>query len=287
MSSAAIVVDGISYAYDGRRAVDDVGFTVERGETLGFLGPNGAGKSTTIKMLTGRLRPQTGTVTILDMPMPSQAPKIQARMGVAFEEKNLYTNMTAKENLVFFGRLFGVSGIDADGLLDRVDLLGKGDDRVAEFSKGMKQRLMIARVLINTPDVLLLDEPTDGLDPVSAQAIRHVIQEEAKRGAAILLTTHDMAEADKLSDRVAFIDDGHLLVIDTPENLKLTYGTRSVRVRSRDDGQIVETVIPLDEQGADERIRQAVAAHELLTIHTQEATLEDIFIHFAGRGLEA
>jgi ABC-2 type transport system ATP-binding protein len=287
MSSAAIVVDGISYAYDGRRAVDDVGFTVERGETLGFLGPNGAGKSTTIKMLTGRLRPQTGTVTILDMPMPSQAPKIQARMGVAFEEKNLYTNMTAKENLVFFGRLFGVSGIDADGLLDRVDLPGKGDDRVAEFSKGMKQRLMIARVLINTPDVLLLDEPTDGLDPVSAQAIRHVIQEEAKRGAAILLTTHDMAEADKLSDRVAFIDDGHLLVIDTPENLKLTYGTRSVRVRSRDDGQIVETVIPLDEQGADERIRQAVAAHELLTIHTQEATLEDIFIHFAGRGLEA
>jgi ABC-2 type transport system ATP-binding protein len=287
MNSAAIVVDGISYAYDGRPAVDEVGFTVARGETLGFLGPNGAGKSTTIKMLTGRLRPETGTITILGMPMPSQASKIQARMGVAFEEKNLYSNMSARENLVFFGRLFGVSDLDPDALLDRVDLADRGNDRVAEFSKGMKQRLMIARVLINTPDVLLLDEPTDGLDPVSSQAIRHVIQEEADRGAAILLTTHDMAEADKLSNRVAFIDDGRVLVTDTPENLKLTYGNRSVRIRARNDGQIIETVVLLDEPGADERIRQAVAAHELLTIHTQEATLEDIFIHFAGRGLDA
>jgi len=264
-----------------------VEFTVAKGETLGFLGPNGAGKSTTIKMLTGRLRPETGSIDILGMPMPSQASKIQARMGVAFEEKNLYSNMSARENLVFFGRLFGVPDLDPDALLARVDLADRGGDRVAEFSKGMKQRLMIARVLINTPDVMLLDEPTDGLDPVSSQSIRQVIREEAERGAAILLTTHDMAEADKLSDRVAFIDEGRVLVTDTPENLKLTYGNRSVRVRARDDGQIVETVIPLDEPGADERIRQAVAAHELLTIHTQEATLEDIFIHFAGRGLDA
>ena len=130
MNSAAIVVDGISYAYDGRPAVDEVGFTVARGETLGFLGPNGAGKSTTIKMLTGRLRPETGTITILGMPMPSQASKIQARMGVAFEEKNLYSNMSARENLVFFGRLFGVSDLDPDALLDRVDLADRGNDRV-------------------------------------------------------------------------------------------------------------------------------------------------------------
>lgn len=287
MTDAAIKVEDISYAYDGRLAVDDVGFTVARGEILGFLGPNGAGKSTTIKMLTGRLRPRKGTITILGMPMPSQASQIQAHMGVAFEEKNLYSNMSAVENLVFFGRLFGVTDIDTQALLDRVDLSDRANDRVAEFSKGMKQRLMIARVLINTPDVLFLDEPTDGLDPVSSQAIRHVIREEAKRGAAVLLTTHDMAEADKLSDRVAFIDEGRVLVTDTPENLKLTYGARSVRIRARHDGAVVETVIPLDEPGADERIRHAVADRELLTIHTQEATLEDIFIHFAGRGLDA
>jgi ABC-2 type transport system ATP-binding protein len=287
MSEPAIQVEGISYAYDGQRAVDDVGFTVEEGEILGFLGPNGAGKSTTIKMLTGQLRPQAGTITILGMSMPSDATSIQARIGVAFEEKNLYTNMSAKENLVFFGRLFGVHDLDPDALLRRVDLANRSDDRVAEFSKGMKQRLMIARVLINAPDVLFLDEPTDGLDPVSAQAIRQVVLEEARRGAAILLTTHDMAEADKLSDRVAFLNEGHVLVTDTPENLKLTYGNRSVRIRARHDGGVVETVIPLDEPGADERIRQAVAAQDLLTIHTQEATLEDIFIHFAGRGLDA
>lgn len=287
MSEPAIQVEGISYSYDGQPAVDDIGFTVAPGEILGFLGPNGAGKSTTIKMLTGQLKPQTGTITILGMNMPARATEIQASIGVAFEEKNLYSNMSAKENLIFFGRLFGIGKLDADSLLRRVDLADRGGDRVAEFSKGMKQRLMIARVLINTPDVLFLDEPTDGLDPVSSQSIRQVIQEEALRGAAVLLTTHDMAEADKLSDRVAFIDEGHILVTDTPENLKQTYGRRSVRIRARRDDEVVETVIPLDDQDAGERIRQAVAQPDLLTIHTEEATLEDIFIHFAGKRLEA
>ena len=287
MSEPAIRVEGISYSYDGHLAVDDIGFTVAPGEILGFLGPNGAGKSTTIKMLTGQLKPQAGTITILGMNMPAQATVIQARIGVAFEEKNLYGNMSARENLIFFGRLFGIANLDPDSLLRRVGLADRAADRVAEFSKGMKQRLMIARVLINTPDVLFLDEPTDGLDPVSSQSIRQVIREEALRGAAVLLTTHDMVEADKLSDRVAFIDEGRVLVTDTPENLKQTYGRRSVKIRARRDGEVVETVIPLDDQDADERIRQAVAQRNLLTIHTEEATLEDIFIHFAGRGLEA
>ncbi len=284
--SPAIQVEGISYSYDGQLAVDDIDFAVARGEILGLLGPNGAGKSTTIKMLTGQLKPQQGAISILGMPMPAQAAEIQARIGVAFEEKNLYSNMSARENLIFFGRLFGISDLDTDALLRRVDLIDRADDRVSEFSKGMKQRLMIARVLINTPDVLFLDEPTDGLDPVSSQSIRQVIQQEAQRGAAVLLTTHDMAEADKLSDRVAFIHEGHVLIIDTPENLKLTYGRRSVKIRARRDGEVVETVVPLDESDSDERVRQAVAERDLLTIHTEEATLEDIFIHFAGRGLD-
>ncbi|NIA25786.1 MAG: ATP-binding cassette domain-containing protein [Gammaproteobacteria bacterium] len=285
MSEPAIQVEGISYSYDGQLAVDDVSFTVAPGETLGFLGPNGAGKSTTIKMLTGQLKPLSGTITILGMSMPAQATQIQARIGVAFEEKNLYGNMSAKENLIFFGRLFGIANLDPDPLLRRVDLADRADDRVAEFSKGMKQRLMIARALINTPDVLFLDEPTDGLDPVSSQSIRQVIEQESLRGAAVLLTTHDMAEADRLSDRVAFIDEGHVLVTDAPENLKQIYGRRSVKIRARKDGEVVETVIPLDDQDADERIRRALAQRDLLTIHTEEATLEDIFIHFAGRRL--
>lgn len=288
MADPAIEVRNVRFAYgDEVLAVDGVSFAVGKGEILGFLGPNGAGKSTTIKLLTGQLKPQDGTITVLDMAMPAQATDIQARIGVCFEEKNLYLNMSAQENLAFFARLFGRKVFDAAPLLRRVGLGDRMGERVASFSKGLRQRLMIARALINDPEVLFLDEPTEGLDPVSAQAIRQVIVEEAERGAAILLTTHDMMEADKLSDRVAFINEGHLLVTDTPENLKLAHGRRAVRVRARRGEEMQETVIPLDEAGAEDRIRDAVAVEGLATIHTEEATLEDIFIEFAGRGLDA
>lgn len=287
MTTTAIKVNGVSFAYGDTQAVDDISFEVATGETLGFLGPNGAGKSTTIKMLTGLITPDSGSITVLGMPMDTDAIDIQARIGVCFEEKNLYANMTAKENLVFYSRLFGIKGFDAMPLLRRVDLVDRADDRVSSFSKGMRQRLMMARCLVNQPDVLFLDEPTDGLDPVSSQAIRAVIQEESARGAAVLLTTHDMLEADKLSNRVAFINEGKLLVLDTPENLKLEHGQRAVRVRSRAGDQVSETVIPLDEAGAGDRIKDAVGAGGLMTIHTEEATLEDIFIKFAGRALDA
>jgi ABC-2 type transport system ATP-binding protein len=135
--------------------------------------------------------------------------------------------------------------------------------------------------------VLFLDEPTDGLDPVSARAIRELIRAEAARGVAVLLTTHDMHEADALSDRVAFINQGKLLTVDTPENLKLRHGQRTVRIRYRDDGGTAERSIDLDEPGAEERVRDAVSQDGLITIHTEEATLEDIFVLLAGRGLDA
>lgn len=285
MTEPAIRVDGLRYAYGSTTAVDDVSFTVAPGEILGFLGPNGAGKSTTIKMMTGLLDPQAGAITVLGMSMPDEKEAIQGEIGVCFEEKNLYLNMTGRENLLFFARLFGIKGLDPDSLLRRVDLFDRADDRAADYSKGMRQRLMVARSLVNQPQVLFLDEPTDGLDPVSSLAIRRIIQEEADRGAAVVLTTHDMLEADKLSDRVAFIHEGRILAIEAPETLKLAHGTRSVRVRSQHGAEIKEAVIPLDGEGADDEIRRAVGAEGLLTIHTEEATLEDIFIEFAGRGL--
>jgi len=139
---------------------------------------------------------------------------------------------------------------------------------------------------VNTPKVLFLDEPTDGLDPVSSQAIRRLIQQEAERGAAVLLTTHDMNEADELSDRVAFINEGKLYAVDTPEDLKLKHGKRSVRVRTRDGAGVSEQTVSLDEAGAGEALRAAVGSPGLMTIHTEEATLEDIFIEMTGRGLE-
>jgi ABC-2 type transport system ATP-binding protein len=206
-------------------------------------------------------------------------------MGVCFEEKNHYVRRSGRENLAFFAKLYGIQNLDIDGLLETVDLADRGDDRVATYSKGMRQRLMIARAISNKPDVLFFDEPTDGLDPVSAQSIRRVIRNEATRGAAVLLTTHDMMEADQMSDRVSFINEGRVLVTETPENLKLAYGQRSVRVRTRNSQGVDEVVIPMDEEGAGERLKDLVTG-DVMTIHTEEATLEDIFIQMAGRGLE-
>ncbi len=285
MTGPAIDVKNISYSYKEQKAVDDISFSVAPGEILGFLGPNGAGKSTTIKMLTGQMPPQSGSIEILGQDITRERTAVQGEIGVCFEEKNLYLNMSARENLAFFADLFGLKNVDTTELLRRVDLADRADDRPKDFSKGMRQRLMIARTLINTPKVLFLDEPTDGLDPASALAIRDLIKTEAARGAAVLLTTHDMVEADQLSDRVAFINEGKMVALDTPDNLKLSHGKRSVRMRIKEDGQVREEVVELDESGAGDRLKTAVGAQGLMTIHTEEATLETIFIELTGRGL--
>jgi ABC-2 type transport system ATP-binding protein len=288
VTAPAIEVDAISYSYGDTLAVDDVSLRVASGEIFGLLGPNGAGKSTTVKMLTGQLKPSKGSIRILGFDAGVDNGKIQARIGVCFEEKNLYTAMTGVENLKFFASLFGIKPLDPIALLERVDLASRGDDRVADYSKGMRQRLMMARALVNEPDILFLDEPTDGLDPVSARTIQAIIREEASRGAAVLLTTHDMHEADTLSDRVAFINQGSILAMDAPEAFKLQHGQRTVRIRARSDaGEIEELVIPLEGPDAADKVQRAVAELDLLTIHTEEATLEDVFVAYAGRGLDA
>ncbi len=283
--AAAIEVDGLCYSYGDLEAVKDVSFGVRPGEILGFLGPNGAGKSTTIKMLTGQLTPKGGTARILGREIGHDDPEIQARIGVCFEEKNLYLNMTALENLDFHASLFGIKRPDSMEILRRVGLADRAKDRVSTFSKGMRQRMMISRAFINQPSILFLDEPTDGLDPVTSAAIRTTIKQEAERGAAVLLTTHDMFEADALSDRVAFINEGRIVAIDTSENLKLKYGKRSVKIRLRDGEGVREEHIPLDSDDTSGRLAELAASPDLLTIHTEEATLEAIFIELTGRGL--
>lgn len=285
-TAPAIEVDGLSFYYGDLKAVDGISFDVQPGEILGFLGPNGAGKSTTIKMLTGQLHPKGGSARILGREIGHDDPEIQSRIGVCFEEKNLYLNMTALENLNFYASLFGIKNPDSLEVLRRVGLADRAKDRVSDFSKGMRQRMMISRAFINRPDVLFLDEPTDGLDPVTSAFIRKTIKEEAERGAAILLTTHDMFEADELSDRVAFINEGRIVALDTAENLKLKYGTRSVKARLRDGEEVREEHVPLDSDGASARIAELASSPDLMTIHTEEATLEAIFIELTGRGLE-
>jgi ABC-type multidrug transport system ATPase subunit len=285
MAEVAISVEGARFSYGEREVLKGVTFEVARGEVLGFLGPNGAGKSTTIRMLTGQLRPSAGQVRVLGRDVGQERSVVMARVGVSFEEKNLYPSMTGEENLRFFGRLYGVAHPDVRSLLALVGLETRGGDMVAGYSKGMRQRLMIARALVHDPDVLLLDEPTDGLDPVSAQAVRDVIRARVAAGNAVLLTTHDMHEADELSNRVAFINEGEIYALDTPERLKLAHGSRSVRLRMRDGDGVREESVPLDGAAAGEAVAALMASGEVITIHTAEATLEEVFIRMTGRGL--
>ena len=286
MDTPAIQAENISYAYNDHQAVKGISFQVAPGEIMGFLGPNGAGKSTTIRILTGQISPKSGNAMILGMDVTGDDPRIQARIGVCFEEKNLYSNMTGMENLAFFAALFGLKSDRIPALLDRVGLRDKGHDRVKHYSKGMQQRLMVARSLVNSPEVLFLDEPTDGLDPVSSKTIRTIIREEAGKGTAVLLTTHNMHEADELCDRVVFLNEGRIHALDSPENLKLRFGQRSVKVRYGRDGSVRVHLVPLDREDTGELLQQAVAMEGLISIHTQEATLEDIFIQMTGRGLQ-
>jgi ABC-2 type transport system ATP-binding protein len=216
-----------------------------------------------------------------------QKPKdVQAKIGVCFERTNLYEQMNGRENLVLFARLFGISNFEPDALLKRVGLDGRGKDKVGTYSKGMKQRLMVARSLVNQPQILFLDEPTEGLDPTSADNIRHIILAERERGAAVFLTTHDMLEADRICDRVAFINQGKIAALDTPHNLKQKHGKRLLIAQVADEnGDLQSREIILDSPETPADVQALFENERVITIHSEEASLEDIFIELTGRGL--
>jgi ABC-2 type transport system ATP-binding protein len=194
--------------------------------------------------------------------------------------------MSGIENLKLFANLFGVRDFDAEALIKRVGLDGRGKDKVESYSKGMKQRLMVARALVNQPKILFLDEPTEGLDPTSSQAIRNLILEERERGATIFLTTHDMHEADLLCDRVAFIDQGKIVALDTPRNLKQQHGKRMMRVEvATPDGGLETREIILDRPETPGEVEALFKGENVVTVHSEEATLEDIFIRITGKEL--
>lgn len=281
----AIEAENLMYAYGDITAVDGISFELHEGEILGFLGPNGAGKTTTINMLTGQLKPQKGRATLLGMDITKEALEIKKNIGVCFEHNNLYEKMSALENLKLFAKLFGLKSFDGMALLRRVGLAGREKDKVETYSKGMKQRLMVARAIVSEPKILFLDEPTSGLDPNSAADIRSIILEEKKRGAAVFLTTHDMNEADKLSDRVAFINNGTIVSLDTPHNLKQQYGQRSFHVTYEKNGVLMERHIEMNRESSPEEIKKLLSEENVVTLHSEEASLESIFIRLTGRGL--
>lgn len=286
MGEKSITVENLTYRYGEILAVDHINFEVGSGEILGFLGPNGAGKTTTVKMLTGQLRPAEGKAVLLGYDVARQTGKVKAHIGVCFEQTNLYEQMSALENLSLFAHLFDINGFDGFAMLKRVGLAGREKDKVSNYSKGMKQRLMVARSLVNRPQIIFMDEPTAGLDPVSSEAIGNIIQEERQRGATVFLTTHDMWEADKLCDRVAFMNQGKIAALDTPRSLKQLYGKRSLVAEvAAADGGVEKKEISMDREDTAGAVARLFSQDKIITLHSEEATLEDIFIMVTGRRL--
>jgi ABC-2 type transport system ATP-binding protein len=277
-----IDVRNLSRHFGDVRAVDDVSFTVNRGEIFSFLGNNGAGKTTTIRMLTGRTLPTSGSATIAGMDVVQQRDEILPIINVVPEDQNLYERLTGRANLELFADLYAVPRQRVDELLERVDLVEASSRATKTYSSGMKQRLLIARALINSPQLLFLDEPTRGLDPASAKELRDMITELSQTGTTVFLTTHLMEEADDLSHRVAFITNGRLVAMDSPRELKLRYGERTADVLLDDRS---EHEIRLDDPEAARRLNEWMEAGRVMSIHSREGSLEDVFIAIAGRPL--
>ena len=280
-----ITVENLSFSYTRNPFLHDVNFAVPDGQILGFLGPSGAGKSTLQKILIGMLQGYGGSVTVDGREVKAQGKSLYERIGVVFEFPTLYEKLTARQNLAFFGSLYAQTPRDAQALLAAVGLGPSADQRVSEFSKGMKTRLNFIKSLLQDPKYLFLDEPTSGLDPTNAQVIKEMILAEKAMGKTVLLTTHNMQDAAELCDRVAFLVDGELRALDTPRNFTLRNGGRTVSYTYR-EGEAEQTgESDLLHTGADALLARLVAENRLTTIHSHEQTLGDVFMDVTGRVL--
>lgn len=284
---AVIDVHAFGFTYPGaqRPAVRGVSFTVESREIFGFLGPSGAGKSTTQNVLIRLLDGYEGDIRVFDRDLRAWDRNYYRRIGVAFEAPNHYLKLSALENLRLFAGLHGGHTESPENLLRRVGLHEDGNKLVAEYSKGMRGRLTLARALLHRPELLFLDEPTAGLDPVNARLVRHVIREVREAGATIFLTTHDMVTADELCDRVAFLVEGAIAALDSPRALRLAHGRRRVRLEMTRDGTRAAREFPLDGLADNPEFLSMLRSGDIETMHTLETTLEEVFVQVTGRAL--
>lgn len=272
-----------SYGKD-KQALKGLDFTIEDGEIFGFLGPNGSGKSTTQKILTGILKGHGGEVYLFGQNIKSiRSQTFFQKIGVLFEFPYLYANLSAVDNLKYFSSFYPQEQVrDIGELLEMLefkkDFLKKP---VSSYSKGMRQRVSMARALVSNPRLLFLDEPTSGLDPAGAVLFRKIIEEERRKGTTVFLTTHNMLDADLLCDRVAFITNGEIVAVDTPEGLKARNSNHRVAVKYRCGENVEERVI----EAAELKRGISFPCDELIQIHSQEPTLEDVFIRYTGKGL--
>lgn len=292
------------------KALAGVSLRVEEGEVHGLLGPNGAGKTTLVKVLSTLLLPTAGRASVLGYDVVEEAPRVRSLIGLVFGgERGLYPRLTARQNLHYFGSLYGLDGSQVAGrceeVLERLGLATRAGDRVESFSRGMKQRLHLARGLIGGQPVLFLDEPTIGLDPVAAHEFRRLIQELTKEGKTILLATHDMTEAETLCSRVSLIDRGRHLATETPAALGSLVGRRPPRVLAEGMSEALvqeltelegvaslslegdKTEITLDDAALLPTVLQKLASGGVVSLRAMPPTLEDIYLELIGeRGLE-
>ena len=284
-----IEVRDLHRSFGTREAVAGISFSVPRGEIFGLLGPNGAGKSTTIRMLTGQIDPTKGSAKVAGCDVVKERPRLKSRVGVVFDEPNLYERLTARLNLDFCCWLYGVSESRVDEVLDLAGLRERAGEPVSGFSNGMKQRLVIARALLHHPQVLFLDEPSRGLDPIATEELHQTIARLSSEGMTMLLTTQVMEEADQLCGHVAFLIQGRIVANDTPLNLKLSHGQRKLVVTLEQPASqpgaaptYTERTLSMDAPADQAKLEQWMAQGRVKAVHSREATLEDIFMSLAG-----
>jgi len=274
-----------TYPKNHEETIKGISFSISQGEIFGFLGPSGAGKSTTQKILIRLLNHDQGTITFDGKDIRSYGHAFYEDIGVSFEMPVHFSKMTAMENINFFLKLYK-NNADVEALMRRVGLWEDRDKMVGEYSKGMKIRLNVVRALLNNPKMLFLDEPTNGLDPTNAMILKDMIREFRDNGGTVFLTSHIMSDVDQLCDRVAFVVDGQIKETDSPRNLKLKYGKRTMRLEYLEKGDTVVREFPMDGIGQNDDFLTLLKTKEIETLHSGETTLEDIFIHVTGVGLK-
>ena len=280
-----IEVKNLTFSYrKDKQALHGLNFTVEDGEIFGFLGPNGSGKSTTQKILTGILKGHGGKVSLFGQDISAaHGQEFFQKIGVLFEFPYLYANLSAVDNLNYFASFYPrEQRRDVGELLDALELKPEFWKKpVSSYSKGMRQRVSMARALVSNPRLLFLDEPTSGLDPSGAVLFRKIIEQERQKGTTVFVTTHNMVDADLLCDRVAFIAGGNIVALDTPGRLKEKNSRRRVAIDYLYQGRRETKTI----EAPDLEAGIPFAHDEIISIHSQEPTLEDMFIQYTGRGL--
>lgn len=273
-----------TYPKNKEETIKGLSFEIQQGEIFGFLGPSGAGKSTTQKILIKLLETYDGLISYNGKNIAELDDSFFEDIGVSFEMPIHFSKMTAMENVNFFLKLYKKNN-NVENLMKRLGLWEDRDKMVSEYSKGMKIRLNFVRAMLNSPQMLFLDEPTNGLDPANAMILKEMIKEFRKQGGTVFITSHIMADIDQLCDRVAFIVDGQIKEIDSPRNLKIKYGKRTMKIEYKENGKTISEEFLMDGIGQNEAFISLLKTKEIETLHSGETTLEDIFIQVTGVGL--